>query len=800
DLNVAQGVQTYLISILTDTTEIGQQAIEVSANKYVFVGLRADTTYVLSVISNNAEAGFVRSERYTQAFRTRQMPQLDTPVLNKPELGDGSITLSWPAVVNAMAYTVYLYRGTDTSVRTSQSKVPTRNTSYTFSDLHPATEYTAEVQAQAEHYINSESATQTATTPQKKLSPPVRQDIETTATTNSLTVSLRNISSPVEEYVVDIALQNFTQNTQQNFMRPIQKLKASSRNEIAFTGLDPATKYALRIVSSADSTRYINSRAYTTVVRTDYLADLSSATLTAFTQNRRENIRVDWSRVAAAQAYIVNLYAGANNMDRSAIPMVAARVPAPQQTHTLSGIDRNAHHTVGVVAIADGYRTAFETRVSVLPRILQESLFKLERDHDSLSLSWRSDQMLDADFNSLPHLASLFISIKDSTGSVVNEETKISADRNAYFAEGLSARTNYVLNIVLRVAIDGTVLNSEALTISLQTLEQLPKPTRQQIRWVEGQSTLTVHWLNAPPSVTSYVLTLEGETTNLETVVDARSTGSTTFKGLNEGTTYTLSVVPNGDSRLYSPSDIFRVEIITDKRHQLSRPHVMLGVEDSVNISASWFPVDSATSYIVSLYRGDGRQERIGEPTTTSDTAYVFRNLSLVTNYTVAVTAQGRGLLNSAEGVGTIMTGQVVLPHPRGNDITLSATEDTIKVTWRGVVAEEVQTYLISIYPDTADIGQQARDVSLNEYSFKNLLSDTYYEVSIASSRDETGYVESAVYMEEAKTEFLPQLQKPTIDFLVVSDFSIVASWRAVSHEAAYTVNLYLGSDTSKPL
>ncbi|MGU9977220.1 MAG: fibronectin type III domain-containing protein, partial [Candidatus Oxydemutatoraceae bacterium WSBS_2016_MAG_OTU14] len=318
------------------------------------------------------------------------------------------------------------------------------------------------------------------------------------------------------------------------------------------------------------------------------------------------------------------------------------------------------------------------------------------------------------------------------------------------------------MKIVVRVTIDDISLDSEALEISFRTLEELPEPTENQIRWTATETTLTVDWDNAATGVTSYDLTLTRTDGATDTVVggpievDARTAGSTTFTSLDAETTYTLSVVAKGDTSLYAPSPEYRVTVETNAPGQLSAPIVTLSIQSSRNIVVSWDGVTNATTYALNLYSSSG--ERIGEVEETAALVYTFEGLDLDlkfgTEYTVGVIAQSQDFPNSREARQKIMTERFVLSAP-SNEIMLTAGPKTVTVEWSTAPAE-VTAYLLSIAPDLAGDGEQAIEVSANGHDFENLMPDTRYTVSVISSRDETGFVESSAYTTEIRTQVLP--------------------------------------------
>ncbi|MGU9977207.1 MAG: hypothetical protein ACNYNY_00725 [Candidatus Oxydemutatoraceae bacterium WSBS_2016_MAG_OTU14] len=69
-----------------------------------------------------------------------------------------------------------------------------------------------------------------------------------------------------------------------------------------------------------------------------------------------------------------------------------------------------------------------------------------------------------------------------------------------------------------------------------------------------------------------------------------------------------------------------------------------------------------------------------------------------------------------------------------------------------------IDTYLISIASDNGDSRVKEIPITEREYTFAGLSADTNHELSVVSSRDETGFVQSSAYTTEIRTRELPQL------------------------------------------
>ncbi|MGU9978306.1 MAG: fibronectin type III domain-containing protein, partial [Candidatus Oxydemutatoraceae bacterium WSBS_2016_MAG_OTU14] len=546
---------------------------------------------------------------------------------------------------------------------------------------------------------------------------------------------------------------------------------------------------------------------HTQKIRAAYLGKLAPPEMTRAT-HERERRRLNFSFLIDenASTYLVRLYRSESNVDQSAWPLINSLTYTPmvgQTTHEVvyNTPPTNKHYAVGLTARSgNALAPSDEVRVVGRPPTLLESSFNYEAGIDTLSLSWNSDESSDSDFYDKTAHANLLLSVEDATGAELREPREINVTDNAYRIDGLEEGTNYVLKIALRVTLDGTSVDGDALPISF-AITQVPSPTREQIRWTADQNTITVHWSSAPEGVTQYDLNLADAPTNPNRLITVSEANSATFSGLSPGTTYTLSVASSTDSNLHVPNSPLLVEIVTDMGGQLMRPAVLLSLASSLSITASWTTIDSVTAYTANLYLGDGVQERIVGPIELgeSEREYTFNEgLSLGTSYTVSVSAQAAGFETSFAGVNTIAT-EFVLSPPTSASITLLEGAGAVVVNWTESEAPaEAQVYLISILDGASqEVAQDNIEVSVNKYVYTDLLSDTSYVLSIVSNNDGAGYVKSQAYTVPFRTRPFPQLGKVEIDALEPEEDSLSLSWLALQNATSYTVSLYQGSDTS---
>ncbi|MGU9977483.1 MAG: fibronectin type III domain-containing protein, partial [Candidatus Oxydemutatoraceae bacterium WSBS_2016_MAG_OTU14] len=782
-------VQTYLISISPDTARAEQKTIAVSAGEYTFKELLHNTGYAISIVSSRDETGYALSSVYREPTRTTRLPQLPMLSLEPLTVTGLGITASWNDLAQATTYLVSLYHATaETALGTLVQKDVTNTMTYTFGVSNPLTTHTITVSAIGDDYRESEPAMASVFIDKAYLPRPTEEQIILAVTTKSISVSFANMATGVDGYNVELYE---------------EANDISTREEgtlvAAFSELEVDTSYILTVSATGDETVYIESLAYSTAIKTSPIViteQLFTPRMTTATK-QETMIEASWEAVENALSYTVLLYSGLN--EEAKLLRETTSIFSTNHSFALRpATEINGHNTVGVIAnMTDKHLASTETRVAVLPSTLLAKSFSLERGVNTLSVRWVSDSTLDNDFYSKTMGAVLLMSIENTEEDEVVASAIVGREDDLYSAFSLTSGTEYNLNIVLRMTADGIPLDGAALTISFQTLENLLEPTRDQFSWIEGSSSATVNWSTAPENATSYEITLEG-TIHSETV--AITSNTVTFEGLESQTIYMLSIVAKSNDAEYLPSPPYRAELITTAPNKLNRPYISLSLESSVDIIASWDAVESATSYQVDLLLGSNTNGApLSSMTITEGTVARFDEQQFGTLYTVSVVAQGGESMTNSTGRHTIITEYFILPAPANNGITLSPMGvASVAVRWSpSNPMEEAQVYHLSIEPDPNKAGVQAIAISENEYIFSELSTDTTYTVSVASSRDETGYVLSSIYQQTTRTLPITQLDKPSVSGLSATARSITLNWLATENAKSYAVKLHRASDMS---
>ncbi|MGU9978068.1 MAG: hypothetical protein ACNYNY_05275, partial [Candidatus Oxydemutatoraceae bacterium WSBS_2016_MAG_OTU14] len=398
--------------------------------------------------------------------------------------------------------------------------------------------YTSEAMTQgtATHEAPTMILAQMESAQQPQLATPVIDGVFSSSSLNlnkiNVTWSSRSLpgGDNVEKYKLNLYLGNGTNGLPE---QTGERINDSINLSFSFLSVRPVTEYTVELIAQA--TGFRDSDPDTETITTEK-QQLSAPEVTAAFVARRSNgltfhnIRVAWGSVENAQSYTVNLLTRSNS-DGTTSPLKAQVVDA-LTVAVFENVLNNQFYTVGVTAMSDIYPNSELSFVNVRPSKLSSEFFTVTPSVDSLSLAW--DPSFDAsledgvyfyDATRIDNLGDsarsiLRISIEDISGGEIVVPMEVSTEENSYSTDGLEETTNYVLKIAQRVTIGDDSLDSQALEIPFRTLEELPEPTENQIRWAADETTLTVEWDDVPAGVSSYDLTLTRTDGLTDTVVE----------------------------------------------------------------------------------------------------------------------------------------------------------------------------------------------------------------------------------------------------------------------------------------
>ena len=754
------------LDTVADTRTVG-----VAATTVRFDSVLPNITYSVGVI---ARSDTLTDSAEGVASTTIPVVELSAPTAAHIRLSatTNSVTVSFLGTPSDRV-TVYLLELTSDSQSEEEVRVPVSEGSYIFADLMPDTEYEVSVVSSREeadygHYGRSEAYTQRITTDQlPQLDTP---DVTATPTTNSITVTWEAVANATAYEVSLYAGNSIILANQVGATQTITGLS------LMFTDLTPGTEYTVAVVAKANPATHRDSNPGTATITTDQLPLLAQPIITATATT--DSITATWLPVPGAVEYKASLYVG-NSITAN---QVGTTLTLSGTNHTFPGLAPNTTYTVRVIAIASERHTNNEGTATVTTediRLDTPQITVTEITGGKVSFSWTAI--------TAPNGAAVSYAVRIYRVIGNQEVASLSRTETEHTFTNLAPVTAYRLEVV--AIAQGNRDSLRGLRFVTTETQKLPTPTGTQISYATASNSIRVIWANVPSGVSTYEMTLareDGQGITIERTVAAVPASSIDFDGLTANTLYILSVVSNGDSTRYRSSSTYEVDIRTLQEGQLASPRIQLSIASSVNIVVSWDEIIDASSYNVRLYRGTAAVGAIfREMNNLTTTSVRFEDLTLNTYYTVSVQAISDTTTASSTASRTIRTHVNILPAPAANHMRLSATTNSITVSFTGVPRSDVTVYEISRNGGSRVPVQ----VSSNEHRFMNLMPGTAHTVSVYSSRDEHGYELSAPFSDSISTLALPTLATPQLLLNRVTRNSIGFSWNTVIASNGVAVN-----------
>ena len=235
---------------------------------------------------------------------------------------------------------------------------------------------------------------------------------------------------------------------------------------------------------------------------------------------------------------------------------------------------------------------------------------------------------------------------------------------------GLTNGVSYTFTVIATNAIGDSVTSTPSNAIVPSDGPGAPI----NVNAVGGDTQASVIWM-APVDDGGSSINMYTVTSSPGGVIATSTATSTTVAGLNNGTTYTFTVVAtnsNGDGPASSPSNAVLVAAVPDA------PTELTATEDVNSASVSWMaPADDGGSAIIdyTVTSNPG-----GVATTTSATTTVVSRLDPDTTYTFTVVARNIVGTSSASAASASTTTHSVPDAPNG--LTAVAKVESADVTW----------------------------------------------------------------------------------------------------------------------
>lgn len=782
----------------TYTCVVGQYDDE--AETYVGGQLQPGTEYDFRLVAkgeNDSEPDFIDSE-YSATLTQKTQKQLDAPTqLTVARALDtnnvASVTVSWGVVANASSYEVEYRQHVDEGQENAWSQpVSTNETSYTITNLTPATQYDFRIVAKGEvedpDYVASEAAETTDATRAKLATP---TNVTTDHTMNSISLAWSAVDNAVK-YAITYGVTDSGTTTTIEVDSP----------QFSIGGKASGVSYTFVIKAVGDGDYYVDSEPTAAIVaQTQAKLVADAPTLDVRTTT---SITVKWNAVDHATGY--TLY-----KDEQAIEV------GNVTSYAVTGLAEGTEYSFKIVAKGDegndvvNYFTSDPSATVNLKTqrtLATPTLTYASRTTRSIAVDWTATADSAASSYKLEYRE------KDADQwTAVNVKTGTS-DTVANLTPG----TTYEFQIT--AVGDGSAENLNPDFLDSATSAVFTKNTQLELAaptlTLAAQSTesVTISW-NKKDNATGYALYRNGSSSPIATLTSEQSTYMDNVKELAPGSSYSYQIVAKGNaSSVEDPNDpdfYDSGKSATLTITKLAAPEITVGDRTTDSITISWSVAENAAGRTLA-YRQAGAtawteidlapldEENEGEPVT----SYTFANLAgNATEYEFQVVALGAVASNtvSSEATETAST-KKQLAAPTGLSVSsrgLDTTGDvaSLEVSWTASAnAPTGNTTTYTVYYQTdGETAKTETGISGTSTTLAGLTPGKNYTIQVVAVSTNDEYVSSASSTAITATT-QAMLAVPELAFSERTTNSVTLVWNENTNVREYVLTCKTGGDT----
>ncbi|MGU9977221.1 MAG: fibronectin type III domain-containing protein, partial [Candidatus Oxydemutatoraceae bacterium WSBS_2016_MAG_OTU14] len=721
-----------------------------------------------------------------------RLPQANTDTLTRESK---QIFVSWtpPLTTNVAGYRVRLYQGSVSDELVREQALDATSTSYTFSELIPATEYTLRLVALSDGINFSDSL-------------PLDQSFTTTLLSpTSLEVTRNDAQGPAFQW------QSVTGATLYQYrLYPVaQDLAAQSPVEFSDTLL---TSVSIDIESLQGSTEYVFevkavnrdnlelSSNPPSSIRLNTLLTLPQVIDQTITEN---SFAITWQAVPSAETYRVDFYEGIDT-DGTYLgsPTPTAASNGSNFSVAFEDLEQGSFYSYFITAIdsdgTHGNRTQRVTDITLggARERVPAPILRVAPTDDGFIGEWENTA------NSQMYAVNVYVGNR-ATGDPLRSTTldlggiagdsRIQAD---YEINMLQPFTEYTLRVIALSDEIAFANSAQAIAIFKTPHQNLNTP-----RLVSNTAERVAMSWDEIPSAVGYRYRLYVTGTEAPSFTfTADNAIAFSVEGLEKAREYTFEVKAAGDissESLDSPTAASISFLTALPSFSLQRE------QDETSLTITWQPESTSPSwtYFVFVYDGNDSSGALVHNERVEEERIQILNLDRQTTYTVQILhSDTTGTYpDSAVSQGTFATTGDAGPRLNTPLINLvEANTNTLRVTWNSVA--NAQVYEVDIYTGDstskeaagiATVGQSTS--SFLSFTFNELEADTEYTVRVfARPAESASFRISLPSTTISRTIALPEIENLRIVEESPSTRTVVFNWDFVLPlEAGYEYRLY---------
>ena len=739
------------------------------ASGSTITGLGFSTTYKFALIAvGNGTSTFTSSQSGLVSAVTPAQITLAKPVPTVSTTTSSSITVTFPAVTDAISYTAKVYSADGvTLIRTITSFTSGTAITGLTSGLTYKVSVTAigngttildSLASDLATGITVAQVTLTAPTPSVSASTTTSITITFATVVGAQSYLARMYSAEGSILITDFAITPGT----------------------TISSLMPLTSYKLTLKAIGDGGSYLDSAESAKVtIATSALTTLTSPTPVLGSATPNE-LSFTFVNVPNASSYTARLYTD----DGSTL---VATTPNFISGGSFIGLNPGTGYRIRLQAIGDGvtYSSSVES-----PSLLISTVTPVTLSAPIPTITSKTSSSITFTFTAALGALSYKAIVYDTTGKI-QIFTENNAIPSGTTITGLTSNTNY--KVALSATGDETnfLSSTESVKVSVTT-NQAPTALVSPIPALTaaGSNSLSIFY-NTVVGATSYTLKIYNQagTSLLNTITGFAQNGVVT--GLSLNTTYKVSLIAIGDGGFnLDGAESSKVAMATAPPVTLSTPTPStLGVTS--NTATITFPlIDGAFDYTAKLYASNGTT--LLQTITSFNSGDAITGLSPTTSYRVSITAIGDGIsvLDSSES--SKVTALTSAPTALSSTPPVVAAVSTDSVTVIFTPITGATSYTLKVYNGAGNTLLSSLPNFNSGDVISSLTPNTTYQLSLTSIGDGVNWnssTESALVSGITDAARVLPSPVPTVTSRALTSFAI--TFPAVTGATSYRAVLY---------
>ncbi|NXR04975.1 TENN protein, partial [Sagittarius serpentarius] len=492
--NPATGVDYYKLKFRslmeTDEKQVMVPKSSEPKSRHIMTGLKPGTDYEVTVIP-------VKDNTEGKPSSVSGRTGIDSPTnVATDRVTEDTATVSWNKVEGPIDRYMVRYTSADGDVK--EIEVGNENDIITLLDLKPGMEYVIHIWAEKGPQQSKKASTRAVTeidSPTELLTDQVTED--------AITVSWNKVRAPIDRYRV-----SYTSANGDIEEREVEKDKSVA----TLAGLKPGMEYVIDIW--AEKGEQQSKR-----VSTEAVTEIDSPAHLVTDQVTEDTATISWGRVQALiDRYMVNYTSADDDTEEM-------EVGKNETTMTLTGLKPGIEYVVFLWAEKGTRQSKRLSTEAVTEMDSPKNLVTARVTEDSATISWDSVQA---------PIDRYMVSYTSADGDT--KEIEVGKDQSITTLTGLKPGIKFTIHLWAELG------SKQSKRASTDVLTEIDPPKNLRVSDVT-RSTGVVTWIPPAAQIDGYALTYQGQDGTSKEVPLGPSEQRFVLEGLEQGVTYTISVI-----------------------------------------------------------------------------------------------------------------------------------------------------------------------------------------------------------------------------------------------------------------